>query len=114
MVSPSLTTASSAQAGLIAKNVRNTNKKRIKNNRTCGKQIYRGLYCTIFAARQPVICRAGDFFRNKIFQRKDQSMVSIDPLTAAAVVLATAATDAVYVMFTSAVVARKRVPAASW
>ncbi len=28
--------------------------------------------------------------------------------------LATAATDAVYVMFTSAVVARKRVPAATW
>ena len=41
-------------------------------------------------------------------------MISIDPLTAAAVVVATAATDAVYVMFTSAVVARKRVPAASW
>lgn len=41
-------------------------------------------------------------------------MVSIDPLTATAVVVATAATDAVYVMFTSAVVARKRVPAASW
>ena len=41
-------------------------------------------------------------------------MVSINPLTATAVVIATAATDAVYVMFTSAVVARKRVPAASW
>ncbi len=41
-------------------------------------------------------------------------MVSIDPLTATTVVIATAATDAVYVMFTSAVVARKRVPAASW
>ncbi|HEX7563868.1 MAG TPA: hypothetical protein VF396_11550, partial [Bradyrhizobium sp.] len=41
-------------------------------------------------------------------------MISINPLTAAAVVIATAATDAVYVMFTSAVVARKRVPAASW
>jgi hypothetical protein len=41
-------------------------------------------------------------------------MVSIDPLTATAVVVATAATDAVYVMFTSAVVARRRVPAASW
>jgi hypothetical protein len=41
-------------------------------------------------------------------------MTSIEPLTAAAVVLATAATDAVYVMFTSAVVARRRVPAASW
>jgi hypothetical protein len=41
-------------------------------------------------------------------------MISINPLTATAVVIATAATDAVYVMFTSAVVARKRVPAASW
>lgn len=39
---------------------------------------------------------------------------SIDPLTAGGVVLATAATDAVYVMFTSAVVARRRVHAASW
>jgi hypothetical protein len=41
-------------------------------------------------------------------------MSSIHPLTALAVVLATAATDAVYVMFTSAVVARRRIPAASW
>jgi hypothetical protein len=38
----------------------------------------------------------------------------IDPWVAAGVVVATAATDAVYVMFTSAVVARKRVPAANW
>ena len=41
-------------------------------------------------------------------------MTGIDPLTAAGVLLATAATDAVYVMFTSAVVARKRIPAATW
>ena len=41
-------------------------------------------------------------------------MATIDPLTAGAVLLAIAATDAVYVMFTSAVVARKRVPAATW
>ena len=41
-------------------------------------------------------------------------MAAIDPLTAGAVLLATAATDAVYVMFTSAVVARKRIPAATW
>ena len=41
-------------------------------------------------------------------------MAAIDPLTAGAVFIATAATDAVYVMFTSAVVARKRVPAATW
>src|SRR4051812_34173981 len=42
------------------------------------------------------------------------AMAAIDPLTATGVLLATAATDAVYVMFTSAVVARKRVPAATW
>ena len=41
-------------------------------------------------------------------------MAAIDPFTAGGVFLATAATDAVYVMFTSAVVARKRVPAATW
>src|SRR4051812_6635800 len=41
-------------------------------------------------------------------------MSAINPLTALAVVLATAATDAVYVMFTSAVVARQRLPAATW
>ena len=41
-------------------------------------------------------------------------MWSIDPLTPAGVVAATAATDAVYVMFTSAVVSRRRVPAATW
>src|SRR3569623_3805663 len=45
---------------------------------------------------------------------KELVMTAIDPLTAAGVVLATAATDAVYVMFTSAVVARRRVPAATW
>jgi hypothetical protein len=38
----------------------------------------------------------------------------IDPLIAGGVLLATAATDAVYVLFTSAVIARKRVPAATW
>src|ERR1700745_3699723 len=48
-------------------------------------------------------------------QETEMSALSaIHPATAAAVVLATAATDAVYVMFTSAVVARKRVPAATW
>ena len=41
-------------------------------------------------------------------------MTSVDPMTAAGVLVATAATDAVYVMFTSSVVARKRVSAASW
>ena len=41
-------------------------------------------------------------------------MAAIDPWPAGGVLLATAATDAFYVMFTSAVVARKRVPAATW
>ena len=40
--------------------------------------------------------------------------IDIDPLIAAAVVVATALTDAVYVMFTNAVMRRKRLPAASW
>jgi hypothetical protein len=39
---------------------------------------------------------------------------AIDPFTAAAVVCATAATDAIYVRFTSAVVGRRRVAAANW
>src|SRR3984893_13860258 len=47
-------------------------------------------------------------------QTEENHMVSIDPLTATAVVIATAATDAVYVMFTAAVSARRRVPAATW
>ena len=38
----------------------------------------------------------------------------IDPLIAAAVMAATAATDGIYVMFTNAVVRRRRLPAASW
>src|SRR3984957_18080261 len=42
------------------------------------------------------------------------AMAAIDPLTAGGVLLATALTDAVYVLFTSAVVARRRVPAATW
>jgi uncharacterized membrane protein YhaH (DUF805 family) len=40
--------------------------------------------------------------------------MGIDLWLAAGVVLATAATDAVYVLFTSAVIARRRVSAASW
>ena len=39
---------------------------------------------------------------------------SLDPLIALGVVVSTALTDAVYVMFTSSVVARHRVAAASW
>src|SRR6201986_2055021 len=41
-------------------------------------------------------------------------MAALDPLTAGGVFIATAATDAVYVMFTSAVVARHRLSAATW
>ena len=41
-------------------------------------------------------------------------MLTVAPLTAVGVLIATAATDAVYVMFTSAVVARRRIPAATW
>jgi hypothetical protein len=35
-------------------------------------------------------------------------LLGLDPLVALGVVVATAATDAVYVMFTSAVIARRR------
>jgi uncharacterized membrane protein YhaH (DUF805 family) len=42
------------------------------------------------------------------------SFIPIDPWIAAGVVVATAATDGVYIMFTAAVAARRRVPAANW
>ncbi len=38
----------------------------------------------------------------------------IDPLIALGVIAATAATDACYVMFTSSVIARKRIAASNW
>jgi hypothetical protein len=41
-------------------------------------------------------------------------MMGIDFWLAAGVIVATAATDAVYVMFTSSVIARRRVAAATW
>lgn len=41
-------------------------------------------------------------------------MPHLDPLIAGGVVLSTAVTDAVYVMFNAAVSARRRVAAASW
>ena len=41
-------------------------------------------------------------------------LTDISPLIAAAVLAATALTDAVYVLFTNAVVRRKRLPAATW
>jgi hypothetical protein len=39
---------------------------------------------------------------------------NIDPLIALGVIVCTAATDAVYVMFTASVAARRRAPAATW
>src|SRR5690348_12063398 len=59
--------------------------------------------------RQAACCRP-DF----TCRHEGAVMPTVDPLIATGVVLATAATDAVYVMFTSAVVARRRVPAATW
>jgi hypothetical protein len=41
-------------------------------------------------------------------------MPQLDPLLAIGVLISTAATDAVYVMFTAAVTARHRLPAATW
>src|SRR5271166_1618082 len=65
-----------------------------------------------------MIRKSGHRFSERIMLKQRRQgrtiMSAIHPLTAAAVVLATAATDAVYVMFTSSVVARKRVPAATW
>lgn len=52
--------------------------------------------------------------RHELIRSEETAMSALNAWTALAVMLATAATDAVYVMFTSAVVARKRVPAASW
>ena len=40
--------------------------------------------------------------------------IEIEPLLAVAVMVATACTDAIYVMFTTAVVRRRRLSAASW
>jgi uncharacterized membrane protein YhaH (DUF805 family) len=42
------------------------------------------------------------------------SLPPIDPWTAGAVVLATAVTDAIYVLFSAAVAARRRLAAANW
>jgi hypothetical protein len=41
-------------------------------------------------------------------------MPQLDPLLAVGVILSTAATDAVYVMFSASVAARHRLPAATW
>ena len=41
-------------------------------------------------------------------------MPQLDPLLALGVLVSTAATDAVYVMFNAAVSSRRRIPAATW
>jgi hypothetical protein len=45
---------------------------------------------------------------------EEDSMWTIDPLLGLGVMVSTAATDAVYVMFNAAVSSRKRLPAATW
>jgi uncharacterized membrane protein YhaH (DUF805 family) len=46
--------------------------------------------------------------------KPEGEIMLVDPWIAIGVVLATAATDGVYVMFTAAVAARRRLPAATW
>src|SRR5512147_1548073 len=52
--------------------------------------------------------------RGRHEEKTAMSLPEIDPFIALAVMGATAATDAVYVMFTNAVVRRHRLPAATW
>src|SRR5580698_3078214 len=49
-----------------------------------------------------------------IHKENRMQLPAIDPFVAAGVVVATALTDACYVMFTASVAARRRLPAASW
>jgi hypothetical protein len=51
---------------------------------------------------------------SKSFAVEEWIMTHLDPLLAFGVVLSTAATDAVYVMFNAAVSSQRRVSAASW
>src|SRR5262245_39304456 len=53
-------------------------------------------------------------FRNTPTEYVHMPPLQIDPLIALAVVLATGATDAIYVMFTNSVLKRRRFPAATW
>jgi uncharacterized membrane protein YhaH (DUF805 family) len=55
-----------------------------------------------------------EYIRSLPRGKEQMSTLMFDPLIAAGLVLATALTDAAYVMFTSAVIARRRIPAASW
>ncbi len=65
-----------------------------------------------YCRRPPVMatsCGGGMAERNDAM-----NLPAIDPMTAAGVVFATAATDAVYVRFASAVAGHRRVSAANW
>src|SRR6185369_12153610 len=70
--------------------------------------------CMIARKKGACPSRSCSNFSERCPRDEGVAMAAIDPITAGGVLLATALTDAVYVMFTSAVVARKRVPAASW
>jgi hypothetical protein len=65
---------------------------------------------------RPRFLARSNWARDNVLQFGEETMspAQLDPLIAAGVLVATAATDAVYVMFTAAVTARRRVPAASW
>jgi uncharacterized membrane protein YhaH (DUF805 family) len=62
----------------------------------------------VFAPRRPASRAPSPWSKTAM------SLPEIDPFISLAVMGATAATDAVYVMFTNAVVRRRRLPAASW
>jgi hypothetical protein len=53
-------------------------------------------------------------FQYPEFSSEADSIWTIDPWLALGVLVSTAATDAVYVMFNAAVSSRKRLPAATW
>jgi hypothetical protein len=56
----------------------------------------------------------GPGFNSRQPRTRTMPSLAFDPLIAAAVLVATALTDAIYVMFTNAVLRRKRFPAAAW
>ena len=66
------------------------------------------------AIRAATVDHAFKMIRAAVVMPFPGALLTIDPITAGGVVLATAATDAVYVMFSSSVAARKRLAAANW
>src|SRR5271168_4391285 len=64
-----------------------------------------------------VLIAANEFSSGRLDSRRAggaMGLPTIDPLIAGGVVLTTAFTDAIYVQFTAAVAARRRIAAASW